>query len=146
MNRSCMTFGIVASPAAMVATLFVAACGAGSDGGGSAWTVAADTADGVLRVVNTPPESGPWPTLAAVEELRVGTLEGGGPASFGQIRSIAVLPDGRVAVADGQAEEVRLVGRSNAGGVVGPVRRGQVLEHAPRVRCDDEPGRLDPLP
>jgi len=59
-------------------------------------------------VTNTPPESGGGPTVVAEEEFRIGTVEGGGETSFGRIRSVAVLPDGRFAVADGQAEEVRL--------------------------------------
>lgn len=74
----------------------------------SAWQVTADTAAGMLRVTNTPPEPGPLPTLLGEEEFRVGTVEGGGPESFGMIRQLAVLPDSRFAVADGQAEEVRL--------------------------------------
>lgn len=94
--------------AALLATLFAGACSGGGEE--AAWTVVVDTVDGAVRVVNTPPESGAGPTLVAEEELRVGTVEGGGPASFGLIRSVAVLPDGRFAVADGQAEEVRLFG------------------------------------
>lgn len=90
--------------------LFTTACGGGDDAE-PGWAVAADTVDGVVRVVSSPPESGPSPTLVAEEELRIGTFEGGDPASFGMIRSIAVLPDGRLAVADGQAEEVRLFAR-----------------------------------
>lgn len=70
--------------------------------------MAADTVAGVVRVTNTPPASGAAPTLVGVEELRVGDAEGGTAASFGLIRSIAVLGDGRFAVADAQAEEVRV--------------------------------------
>jgi len=54
---------------------------------------------------------GAGPTLIGEEELRIGAIEGGGPDSFGLIRSIAVLEDGRFAVADVQGEEVRLFGR-----------------------------------
>jgi hypothetical protein len=90
-----------------LATLLLAA-GCGGDGGRSAWTAAVETSGGVRRVVNTPPPAGAQPTLAAAEEWRIGIVEGEGPTSFGMIRSVAVLPDGRIAVADGQAEEVRL--------------------------------------
>lgn len=90
------------------AILLLAACGAGEPAGDSAWQVSIDTAGGVIRVVNHPPTSGPWHTLEVDEELRVGTVEGEGPESFGLIRSVAVLPDGRLAVADAQAEEVRI--------------------------------------
>jgi len=93
-------------PGIPVVTLLAIACG--GEEGGLAWTVAVDTVGNTVRVVNTPPESGAEPTLVADEDLRIGTLEGGGVTSFGLIRSIAVLPDGRIAVGDGQAEEVRL--------------------------------------
>lgn len=70
-----------------------------------------DTIGGRVWVVNRPPASGPAPTHVGQEELRVGTMEGGGPTSFGLIRSIAVLPDGRFAISDSQAEEVRVFDR-----------------------------------
>lgn len=78
------------------------------EGGSTEWTVSVDTVGGTVHVINTPPESGAPPTLVGEEELRVGALEGGGAASFGLIRSVGVLPDGRFAVADGQAQEVRV--------------------------------------
>jgi hypothetical protein len=108
MNWIAVSFGAILPPLALLVTLLLGACG--GETGKSAWTIATDTTDGVLRVVITPPESGPVPTLVAQDELRVGMVEGGGPESFGMIRAIAVLPDGRFAVADGQAEEVRLFG------------------------------------
>lgn len=92
----------------LLVLLLSAACGAGGPAGESAWRVTTDTVGGALRVVNQPPQAGSAPTVVADEEWRVGTVEGGGPASFGLIRSVAVLPDGRLAVADAQAEEVRL--------------------------------------
>lgn len=98
----------------VVGAWLLAACGSVGEGGGSGWTTAVDTVDGVVHVVNTPPARGAEPTLTVEEELRVGVVEGGGPESFGLIRSVAVLPDGRFAVADGQAEEVRLFGRDGA--------------------------------
>jgi len=67
-----------------------------------------DTLDGVIHVVNTPPNGAAGPTHVVEEELRIGVREGGDRNSFGLIRSVAVLTDGRVAVADAQAEEVRL--------------------------------------
>lgn len=108
MNRSAIGTGGLVPPLTLLASIFIVSCG--DETGEPAWGLAADTVDGVVRVVNTPPEPGPGPTLVAEEELRVGTVEGGGPASFGMIRSVAVLPDGRFAVADGQAEEVRVFG------------------------------------
>ena len=85
---------------------FMSACGGDADVSG--WTLSVDTVGSSVRVTNTPPVASAGPTLVALEELRVGDVEGGGPASFGMIRSIAVLPDGRFAVADRQAEEVRV--------------------------------------
>jgi hypothetical protein len=98
-----------AAAAALLVAVLVAACG--SDARDSGWVSEADTVRGVVRVVNTPPPAGTSPSLVAVEELQIGTVEGGGPMSFGAIRSVAVLADGRIAVADGQAEEVRLFAR-----------------------------------
>lgn len=97
-------------PLHVVMTLLVASCGGQELG--ETWSTTVDSIDGMAHVVNTPPDAGPAPTLVGEEELRVGTREGGGPASFGLIRSIAVLPDGRFAVADDQAEEVRLFERN----------------------------------
>jgi hypothetical protein len=108
MYRTDSTFGVVGPALALLTILLVAACGAAGPAGESAWRVGADTAGGVLRVVNQPPHAEPAPTLEAEEEWRLGTVEGEGPTSFGLIRSVAVLPDGRFAVADDQAEEVRL--------------------------------------
>ncbi|MHB1195108.1 MAG: NHL repeat-containing protein [Longimicrobiales bacterium] len=94
--------------ACLAATLLLAACGGGSEGERGEWTTSVETVNGVMHVVNTPPEGGGGPTHVVEEEFRVGVIEGGGPYSFGLIRSVAVLSDGRIAVADGQAEEVRL--------------------------------------
>lgn len=100
---------LIMKPGPLFLALSITACG--GENTDSGWAVAADRVDGVVRVVNSPPEAVPLPTLVAEEELRIGMFEGGGPSSFGMIRSIAVLPDGRLAVADGQPEEVRLFAR-----------------------------------
>lgn len=95
--------------AAFVVAVALGACAA--DGREAAWTVSVDTVGGVVHVTNTPPATGAEPTLVASEEWRVGDVEGEPGTSFGMIRSIAVLGDGRVAVGDGQAEEVRILDR-----------------------------------
>lgn len=94
----------------LVATTLCLALGTGcaEEAGDGGWTVSVDTAGPTVRVVNTPPEAGASPTLIAEEDIRIGRVRGSGPTSFGNIRSIAVLSDGRFAVADAQAEEVRL--------------------------------------
>ena len=85
-----------------------AVSGCSNPGPPAEWSVSADTVAGRITVTNTPPASGPRPTVSAVEELRIGTVDAGGPAAFGMIRSIAILDDGRIAVGDAQAEEVRV--------------------------------------
>lgn len=148
MERTDTTVGTTGPGLALLAALVVAACGAGESNGGSAWQATVDTAGGVLRVVNHPPAAGPWPTLEAEEELRVGTMEGDGPAAFGLIRSIAVLPDGRIAVGDAQAEEVRLFGpdgqylRTFGGKGAGPGElqgmQGVYLDHEGLLRVAEQ--------
>lgn len=100
-------------PLAWAAAAVLAGCAGGESAGG--WSVAVDSAGtaggGPVRVTNTPPAEGAAPTLLGLEELRVGTLEGGQPGSFGMLRQVAVLDDGSIAVADAQAEEVRLFDR-----------------------------------
>lgn len=92
--------------AILVASSFVSACGEGQ--GGVAWTTSVDTVGGTVRVVNTPPATGGGPMLVGEELFRIGTAAGEGVTSFGEIRSIAVLDDGRFAVADRQYQEIRL--------------------------------------
>jgi hypothetical protein len=94
---------------ALTVVSFVAGCAQDDTSGG--WTSVVDTVGSTVRVTNTPPGTDISPTWVGDEEMRVGTLEGEGPESFGLIRSIAVLDDGRFAVADAQAEEVRLFDR-----------------------------------
>lgn len=84
---------------------------AGEPEAATGWTASVDTVDGRVRVVNVPPPGGAAPDRAAREEFRIGTMEESGPTSFGLIRSLAVLDDGRFAVGDGMAEEVRLFDR-----------------------------------
>lgn len=99
----------IALAAALASALALSSCA--EPGGAAGWTVSVDTVEGMIQVVNTPPASGTKPTILADEELLIGEVEGGGPAQFGRIRTIAVLKDGRIAVADAQAEDVRLFDR-----------------------------------
>lgn len=97
--------------------LYTAACGgADGEGGRSGWTTTTDTMQGgVLHVMNTPPVDGALQSAATIEPgLRIGTMDGDGAAQFGQIRGIAALSDGRIAVLDAQAKEVRLFGADGA--------------------------------
>ncbi len=62
---------------------------------------------GIERVTNVLPDD-PAPTWTLVEDLRVGSVDGDGPDVFGELRGLAVLPDGGFAVLDSQAQEVRV--------------------------------------
>jgi hypothetical protein len=84
----------------------LAGCAAGDAGTG--WSVSVDSSAGYPVVVNTPPADGIAPTWELVEDVRVGAADGVGPEVFGEIRGVAVLEDGRIAVLDYQAQEVRL--------------------------------------
>ena len=97
--------------AAAVTTSTVTACGSAGDAirESDAWATTVDTLPGgTPRVVNTPPSRGSDAAWTAVEELRIGTMEGDGPASFGQLKSVVVLDDGRIVVLDAQAQELRV--------------------------------------
>lgn len=94
----------------MLGVCLAAACGPGAEDT-ERWTVDVDTvSNGRLHVTNSPPASGPKVTLVAREVLRIGAQNSRGPGSFGLIRQIAPLPDGRVAVLDRMAQEVRVFG------------------------------------
>lgn len=81
-------------------------------GEGASSRVSVDTVGGVPQVTTSGPglwaEEERW--TVGERTLRLGTLEGDGPESFGRVASLAVGPDGRVYVADGQAMEVRVFG------------------------------------
>ena len=136
--------------AALLVAAVSSACADEADTVG--WTTVIDTVGGIVRVTNTPgTETGP--TLVAEEELRVGTLSGEGPQSFGLIRSIAVLDDGRFAVADAHAEEIRLFdgegqylrtfgGRGQGPGELAGMQ-GVFLDHEGMLRvAEQQNGRL----
>jgi hypothetical protein len=75
------------------------------------WTTTIDTLPtGVVRVVNTPPLGGERATHSVIEDLRIGTFEGGGPTSFAQLKGLAVTDDGHIAVLDAMAQEIRRPG------------------------------------
>ena len=76
----------------------------------SDWSTIRETLpSGAVLVTNTP-SADPSPTLMLVEELRVGTLEGGRPESFGALKGLEALPGGGFAVLESQAQEIRVFG------------------------------------
>ncbi|WP_420463962.1 6-bladed beta-propeller [Candidatus Palauibacter sp.] len=98
--------------ATLVALATLAGCaGPASD---SDWTTVRDTLpSGTVRVTNVP-RTDVSPTWTLVEELRVGTVEGAGPDAFAYLRGLVVLEDGRFAVLDSQAQELRVFGPDGA--------------------------------
>ena len=92
----------------LLAVAAVAACACGESSPANDSTVVRDTLpSGVERVTNTPPPR-TAPTWTLVEEVRVGTTEGGRPESFGEIKGLAGLEGGGFAVLESQAQEVRV--------------------------------------
>ena len=94
---------------AAFATLALAACGGGEGGGSGEFAGTMRDSAGIAIVDN--PSEGLWTdadrwTLA--EELRIGTNEGDPVYQFAAISGIAALPDGRIAILDGQDQEFRI--------------------------------------
>ena len=61
--------------------------------------------------------SGVWDSASAwrvVEELRIGSADGEGPASFSRIADIAVDPRGRIYVLEGDAQQIRVFDSAGA--------------------------------
>lgn len=75
------------------------------------WTGTFDTLpSGAVHVVNSPPIPNPGPGFELQEELRIGSVDGPGPTSFGQLKGIAVTRDGNIVVLDALAQELRVFG------------------------------------
>ncbi len=103
-SRMTRTARFLRVPAATAIAAF--ACGEANPAGD--WTVVRDTLpSGVERVTNTPPPQDA-PTWTLVEEIRVGTGEGGRPESFGEIKGLVGFEDGGFAVLESQAQEIRV--------------------------------------
>ena len=75
---------------------------------GSGWTTIVDTLpSGTVHVVNTPPAN-EAPSWQLHEELRIGSVDGEGPTTFGEIKALVVDSTGRIIVLESQAQEVRV--------------------------------------
>lgn len=82
---------------------------AGAKKTSTGWTMSVDTLpNGALHVVNTPPAGGGSPQWTLREELRIGSETAGSPDLFGQIKDLEVTSDGRMAVLETQAREIRV--------------------------------------
>lgn len=94
--------------------LTTTACGGDASGPASGWTATVDTlSNGAVLVTHAPPAD-PAPTWRLEPELRIGAADGEGPEVFGRVADLAVHPDGRIAVLDAQAQEIRVFGPDGA--------------------------------
>jgi len=102
--------------AVSVGILTLAACSASDGEAGASWTGTVDTlASGQVVVHNTEQPLWAAGTEWRVEEdLRVGGVEGDGPEVFGGVASFTVDRDGRMWVADGLSQDVRVFDASGA--------------------------------
>lgn len=95
-----------------IVAILIATTGCGADAPGRAeWTASLDTLPtGVVHVMNVPPTGEIEPSWIIEPELRIGALEGDGPEVFGEVKGIGPLPDGRIAILDAHAQEIRIFG------------------------------------
>lgn len=107
MNLLCTRTRIASAIACFPLAVLLGGCGGDGSAPGSATVVRDTLASGVERVVSVPSSDAGW-TL--VEEMRIGTAGGEGPESFARLKGLAVLPDGRIAVLESLAREVRVFG------------------------------------
>ncbi len=108
-DRICWGTAAVSLAGVLLASL---ACeGSGPSRG---WSTVRDTLpSGGVLVTNTA-SADPSPTWTLVEELRVGTVEGGRPESFGTLKGLVALPAGGFAVLESQAQEIRVFGEDGS--------------------------------
>jgi hypothetical protein len=96
---------------ALAMALLAAACGGAGGPAADEWQITRATLPGgAAHVVNAPPADEIEPTWGLDEELRIGSVDGADPTVFGMLKGLAVLRDGRIAVLDGQAREIRVFG------------------------------------
>ena len=94
----------------LLAVAWAALAGCDETGSRSDWTTLRDTLpSGTVHVTNIPAADAS-PTWTLVEELRVGSLDGTGPAAFAHLKGLVALDDGGFAVLDSQAQELRVFG------------------------------------
>ena len=112
---ACRLAGVVPILAVGPVLLSSAACGTG-EARTAAWRGGIDTLE-TGRVVVTNPAEGVWDsatTWRIVEEVRIGAADGAGPDMFGRISTFDVGPTGEFYVLEGQAQELRVFGRTGA--------------------------------
>lgn len=95
---------------AIVALFLAVVASCGGDGGSSAtWSGTVDTLpDGRVAVLSESPlwTEGARPVFD--EELRIGSMMGEGPGTFGEVRDLLLDEEGRIYVLESQAQEIRV--------------------------------------
>lgn len=96
-------------PVSVVVVSAISGCASGTDSARVTAAVHTDSA-GVEIVLNpvTGPDVPVFATLDSVWDLRIGSLDGPPEEQFGTVADVLTLPDGGVAVLDGQAAEIRV--------------------------------------
>lgn len=98
------------APILAVVASISAACG--GDGGSSVtWSGTVDTLpDGRVAVLSESPTWTEATRPVFEEELRLGSMMGEGPDSFGEVRDLLLDEEGRIYVLESQAQEIRVFG------------------------------------
>lgn len=103
-------------PILLLAAAAATACGdASGDAASDAaeWTAVVDTIGDTIRVRTTTGQM--WPADGHLEsEVSIGVLDGDPEYQFGQVRALAVGPDGRIYVLDGHGPVIRMYGPDGA--------------------------------
>ena len=103
------TFHPSARRTVSLAFAFLSLTACAGEAGPAVWTATVETlSNGAMHVVNVPPDDGLRPTWRLEEELRIGAVDAEGPYTFGQVKGLAVTSEGRIAVLDAQAQELRI--------------------------------------
>ena len=94
----------------LLAVAWIALTGCSDTASQSEWTTVRDTLpSGAVHVTNIP-TADVSPTWSLVEELRVGSVDGGGPDMFGYLKGLVVLDGGAFVVLESQVQELRVFG------------------------------------
>jgi hypothetical protein len=94
-----------------ILTLVAASCG--GDTTATAAAVRDTLPNGALRVRHVLAGAS-GPTWDLEPELRIGSVDASGPAQLGMVVGLAVHPDGRIAILDAHAQEIRVFGPDGA--------------------------------
>lgn len=103
MHRSVTAALLVSIVSAAIST----SCGS-ADSETAARVVIDTLSNGAVHVVNPAPDPESEPRWTLEEELRIGSFDEAGPATFGQLRGLTVTEDGHIVVLETLAQELRV--------------------------------------